>query len=74
MRDEAEARLKELRTELETGQARLHELELEAARLREVLLRISGATQVLQELLAAGDANHGDQGREAVAPQELTAD
>ena len=51
MRERVEARLQELRAEFDTGQARLRELELEETRLREVLLRISGAIQALQEVL-----------------------
>ena len=51
MRERVEARLRELRAEFDTGQARLRELELEETRLREVLLRISGAIQALQEVL-----------------------
>ncbi len=67
MQARAEARLRELQAEFEAGQARLNELELEAARLRETLLRISGAAQVLHELLAAGETHGGDQDRAAVA-------
>ena len=52
--------------EFRTGEARLRELELETARLRETLLRISGATQVLQELLDAG-ADDGVQ-RDGASP------
>jgi predicted nuclease with TOPRIM domain len=66
MRDHAVTRLQELRAEFEAGQARLHTLEVEEARLREALLRISGAIQVLEELLAPG--GEGD----AEKPHPLT--
>ena len=51
MQDQLQARLDELKKEFETGQNRLRELETEQAYVRETLLRISGAIQVLQELL-----------------------
>ncbi|MGZ6613096.1 MAG: hypothetical protein ACXVFQ_01525 [Solirubrobacteraceae bacterium] len=51
MRHRAEARISELQHELDAGNRRLQELELEQARLREVMLRITGALQVLRELL-----------------------
>jgi predicted nuclease with TOPRIM domain len=54
MREQLEQRLKELRAEYETGQARLRELEAEAAYVRETMLRIGGAIQVLQEMLGEG--------------------
>lgn len=44
-------RLASLQKEFEIGQSRLKELEKEEAYLREMLLRISGAVQVLNELL-----------------------
>ena len=44
-------RLDSLHKEFEIGQTRLKELEKEEAYVRETLLRISGAIQVLQELL-----------------------
>jgi hypothetical protein len=43
-------RLAPLKKEFETGQARLRELEAEIAYVRETMLRISGAIQVLEEL------------------------
>lgn len=51
MKKEIEARLKELKEEYQKGQAQLVALEQETANLRNTLLRISGAIQVLQELL-----------------------
>lgn len=45
-------RLKELRSEFESGQKALAELENRQANLRNTLLRISGAIQVLEEELA----------------------
>ena len=52
MQEQLHNRLEALKKEFETGQARLKELETEEAYIRETLLRISGAIQVLQELLA----------------------
>jgi len=52
MQVQLEQRLNELRTEYETGQQMLAELEAKRANLQQTLLRISGAIQVLEELLA----------------------
>jgi predicted nuclease with TOPRIM domain len=54
MREQLRMRLEELKNEFETGQARLRELEMQEAHLRETMLRISGAIQVLEEALASG--------------------
>ena len=51
MKEQLEQRLKELRAEYETGRARLRELEAETTYVRETLLRITGAIQVLGEML-----------------------
>ena len=51
MKEQLEQRLKTLRAEFETGQKSLAELESRQASLRETLLRISGAIQVLEEEL-----------------------
>jgi predicted nuclease with TOPRIM domain len=51
MHQQLTARLEELRAEFERGQKRLQELETEAATVRNTLLRISGAVQVLEEEL-----------------------
>lgn len=53
MRTKLEERLQELRSELESGRALLEEMETKKANLQSTLLRISGAIQVLEELLAA---------------------
>jgi len=51
------SRLAQLRKEFEAGQGRLRELETEQSYVRETMLRISGAIQVLEELL--GEAKPG---------------
>jgi hypothetical protein len=45
-----EDRLLELRRELEKGRQRLESLDRERQELRDTMLRISGAIQVLEEL------------------------
>ena len=52
MRSQLEQRLKTLRSEFESGQKMLMDLETREASLRETLLRISGAIQVIEEELA----------------------
>lgn len=49
-REQARARLSELQREYEVGQRRLQEVMAQEVTLRETLLRISGAIQVLEEL------------------------
>jgi hypothetical protein len=51
MREQLQARLEVLKAELAAGQIKLRELELQQLRLREVLLRLRGGIQVLEELL-----------------------
>jgi predicted nuclease with TOPRIM domain len=50
-REQILGRLASLRKEFEAGQARLRELETEQAYVRETMLRISGAIQVLEEVV-----------------------
>jgi septation ring formation regulator EzrA len=51
MQPQIEQRLQELKAEFTSGQKMLAELEAKEINLRETLLRISGAIQVLEELL-----------------------
>lgn len=53
MQDQIAARLEELKQDYARGQARLQELDMQQAALRETLLRIAGAIQVLEELAPA---------------------
>lgn len=55
MKRELEARLKVLKEEYHKGQGQLLALEQETANLRNTMIRISGAIQVLEELLAEKD-------------------
>lgn len=56
MRTQIEQRLTELESELSAGQGMLADLDAKRADLQQTLLRISGAIQVLKELLAAESA------------------
>ena len=60
MKEQIEQRLKELKGEFESGQKMLADLDAQQANLRNTLFRISGAIQVLEELLATSE----------VAPQD----
>jgi predicted nuclease with TOPRIM domain len=51
MREQLEKRLEELRAEFEKGKATLQDLEAKTANVRETMLRLAGAIQVLQEEL-----------------------
>ncbi|MBI3796517.1 MAG: hypothetical protein HY268_06035 [Deltaproteobacteria bacterium] len=55
MREQLQQRLAALKAELEIGEKILVDLEVKRANLRETLLRISGAIQVLEEELAKAD-------------------
>lgn len=52
MREKLDQRLTTLKAEFETGQKMLADLEARQADLRQTLLRISGAIQVLEELMS----------------------
>ena len=51
MKPQIETRLAELKSEFEAGQKMLADLDTKRAELESTLLRISGAIQVLEELL-----------------------
>jgi predicted nuclease with TOPRIM domain len=56
MRKQMQNRLEALSKEYETGRAELQQVEERRALLRETMLRIEGAMQVLRELLTEGRA------------------
>ncbi|AOX02072.1 hypothetical protein BJP34_23890 [Moorena producens PAL-8-15-08-1] len=68
MKEKLEQRLQSLKSEYEAGQKMLAELEAKQANLRETLLRISGAIQVIEETLgeATDTAENNTQPSEAV--------
>ena len=55
MKEQLQKRLESLKSEFESGQKALSELEQKQISLREVLLRISGAVQVLEEELETAE-------------------
>jgi hypothetical protein len=56
MQEQLRNRLDELKAEFEKGQKQLQDLEAQATTMRQTLLRISGAIQVIEEELAKADA------------------
>jgi predicted nuclease with TOPRIM domain len=58
-------RLEQLRSEYEKGRKTLEDLEAQAANVRDTMLRISGAVQVLQEEL--GEAADSKESRPLAA-------
>lgn len=59
MKEKLEQRLTELKVEFESGQKMLADLETQQANLKTTLLRISGAIQVLEEMLQAEAPDNG---------------
>jgi predicted nuclease with TOPRIM domain len=57
MRDKLMSRLEQLKTEFQSGETKLQDLDIQQSRLRETLLRISGAIQVLEEMLQPAKPN-----------------
>lgn len=55
MKQQLQARMEELKAELETGNQMLQELEEKRNHLGYTVTRITGAIQVLEELLARGE-------------------
>lgn len=67
LREQALTRLAELQREYEIGQRQLQELVAQEVSIRETLLRITGAVQVLRELTgdeASGEPTSSDPGTE----------
>lgn len=60
MQDKLQQRLNSLKTEYAAGQKMLADLEAQQANLRDTLLRISGAIQVLEETLSETDTPEAD--------------
>jgi len=54
MQEQLQTRLEALRKEFETGRSELEKVEQRRTYLRETMLRIAGAIQVLEEMLAQG--------------------
>jgi hypothetical protein len=71
MRNQLENRLLELKGEFELGQKQLTEYESQTASLRNMLLRISGAIQVLEEELEKA-AQHQQNGQVHLAEHGTT--
>lgn len=61
MKQQLEHRLKELKAEFESGQKALAELGNRQNELRNTLMRISGAIQVLEEELSKSIDDSGEQ-------------
>ncbi len=59
MREKLEKRLQQLKAEFASGQKVLADLEAKQANIRETLLRIQGAIQVLEEELSQENNNNG---------------
>jgi uncharacterized coiled-coil protein SlyX len=73
MRERLEQRLAELRTEFESGQQTLDQLETQATTVRQTLLRISGAIQVLEEELGDTGQSHGNSSEDEKVTGSATA-
>ncbi|MFQ4135465.1 hypothetical protein PGN35_004025 [Nodosilinea sp. PGN35] len=69
MQDKLQQRLQSLKIEYESGQKVLAELEARQANIRDTLLRISGAIQVLEEMLTQGE--NAASGEAAAATSDL---
>jgi len=70
MKEQLEQRLVELKTQFESGRKLLNDLENQQANLRTTLLRLSGAIEVLEEVLGKEKPSAGN----GVAPQDGSAE
>jgi len=64
MKKQLETRLTELKQEFEKGKQRMEELDKESTEVRNTLLRIGGAIQVLEEELQKGATTNGKVNKE----------
>ncbi|GBE74857.1 hypothetical protein myaer87_20840 [Microcystis aeruginosa NIES-87] len=55
MKEQIKERIEQLKAEYESGQKMLADLEIQESNLKSTMLRISGAIQVLEELLAKAE-------------------
>ena len=55
MKEQIQERIQQLKAEYESGQKMLADLETQGSNLRTTMLRISGAIQILEELLAQAE-------------------
>jgi len=55
MENKIQERLKQLKTEYQSGQQMLQELQQKQVNLEQTMLRIAGAIQVLEEVLENGE-------------------
>ena len=73
MKTKLRERLSELKKEYETGQSMIADLEARQMNLKQTLLRISGAIQVLEELMSR-DIDHEEKTELTPVPEiETTA-
>jgi hypothetical protein len=63
MNDQLRDRLHDLRAEFESGRQQMKTLDLRRENLERTLLRISGAIQVLEEVLGSEQAESGQEAR-----------
>jgi len=70
MREQLERRLDELKEEFESGQKMLAEVEARGESLRQSLLRISGAIQVLEEELSKAEVGKGKVEEAGASPRK----
>ena len=73
MKEQLEQRLTALKAEFEAGQKVLRELEEKQSNVRETVLRISGAIQVLEEELQKADDREGDQADRHLRPDSQSS-
>jgi hypothetical protein len=66
--EQIERRLGELKRDLGAGRSELNELQARETYLREATLRISGAIQVLEELIANGSATAPEKADDVHSP------